>query len=390
MIAGLYAEINTICILILVIFLYKLQTTAYMKKNQYLLTLNIICFIIFFGADLVWALIDGGQILASVQANSIVNIVYFSVSGIAGYFWFLYCANMENSILVKNKTLLGLMSLPCILLLVLTINSPSNKWIFYIDSANEYHRGNLYFVQIVVVYGYIAFTALMSLYNAFKRENVLYKSLFISFGYFPIFPLIAFGLQVILPGYPLTAIGLTIPLVLAFLKMLELQDLADELTLLYNRNWLYINHNILHNFYNEEFAPKNTKTYLILLDIDRLSYINSEHGVETGNSVLRYIAYLLLGLIKKRDIGLNYSQPVRFGEDEFVIVVELDENGQIQDVTEAIQNDIDNANKYGMFKCDVSVSMASIPYNTNEIYLQDTIDELDLELYKVKKAKLYT
>lgn len=385
MIAGLYFEVNAICILILAIFLYRMETSTYKKLNQHLLTITLAFCILFFASDAIWALIDGGHINASISVNYVVNIIYFSIAGVATFCWFLYTAHMINSEIIKNKTLLGLLSLPAVILILLTITAPTNGWIFYIDEANKYHRGSLYFIQLIVVYGYIIFAAVLSLISAFKKENIMNRTLFISFGIFPIFPMASFAIQSKLPGYPLTAIGLTIPLILVFIKLWDSQSLADELTLLYNRNWLYMTHETLRMFSQETPTGKPLRQhYMVLLDIDHLQIINSKYGVEEGNRALKLVAFTLLNQ-QKNHSNVIYMQPVRYGGDEFVIIVEPDSEGTMQRLMSDIKTDLKMLYAEGMIPYEISVSIAYVPYDVTTPYVADIIDKADEELFKVKK-----
>lgn len=388
MVAGLYIEINVVCILILAIFIYKLENDTYKKKNQHILTASMILAMLFFAADALWAAIDGGFLKADINFNYVVNVVYFSLSGFASYLWFVYVANVQGSLLAKNKTILGLFSIPCLVLVILTVNSPITRWIFYIDEMNKYHRGNLYFCQVLIVYGYIVLSAIISIISAFKKQNYTYKSIYLSFGLFPIFPLLAIGLQVYLPGYPLTAIGLTVPLLIVFLKLGDSQFLADELTLLYNKNWYYNMHETLREQHaNNPSALNNNSYFLILLDIDHLDAINHQYGIQEGNHALRLVAYTLTNQIRK-DNGCGFIQPIRYGDDEFLVLVETVRPNSIALLMDSIYKDIKLYREKELIPYNLSVSMAYVPYDWNNPYAQDFVEAADEELFKVKKAKL--
>ena len=386
MVAGLYIEINVVCILILGIFIYKLENDAYKKKNQHILTVSMIMAILFFGADALWAAIDGGFLKADISFNYIVNVVYFTLSGLASYFWFVYVANVQGSILSRNKTILGLFSIPCLVLIILTVNSPVTGWIFYLDEMNKYHRGELYICQVIIVYGYIVLSAAISIISAFKKENYTQKPLYLSFGIFPIFPILAIALQVYLPGYPLTAIGLTVPLLIVFLKLGDSQSLGDELTLLHNKTWFFNMHETLREMHSENPNTSNSSYYLILLDIDHLDAINHQYGIQEGNHALQLVAYVLSDQIRK-DIGCGMLYPVRYGGDEFLIVAEALRSNSIALLMDSIYKDIKIYKEKEIIPYNLSVTMSYVPYDWENPYAQDFVEAADEELFKIKKSK---
>lgn len=402
MTSGLYIEINALCILILAAMLFRLCTGNYVRKYQQYLALDLILFILFFAADDLWALIDSGNIVASIGVNYVINVFYFILIGLSGYVWLIYCGSLQDSVFIKNKSFLGILAVPFIILFIATVNSPFTGWVFYIDPDNTYHRGPLYFIYTAVTLGYILFSSAISLISATKRENIVNRALYLSMGIFPIFPTIAFILQILLPGYPLTAVGLTFPLFLVFINFLDSQSLTDEATLLYNRNWFYINHQSLYQKKNmltsmaqdDNYAPivsnqSLSSLYLVIMSIDNLSDINTKFGTLRGNEILCDISDILKWQSSKIT-ELKYYQPIRLGNEEFLMICESDSVSTISNLSHSIQHDI---KKYRISE-DSGYSIRSYityaEYPIDNRYPQDIVTELDEKLLIIKKSSMYT
>lgn len=388
MVAGLYIEVTLICMVILGIMIYKLENISYKKKEQHFLTASMIASMGIFACDALWASVDGGYLKAGITFNTIINSLYFIFTGISSYLWFLYVIKVQDSKISRNKTLIGLLSLPCIVLIILTVNSPVHKWIFYIDENNIYHRGNFYMIQVAIGYGYIIVSAIISIYDAFQKQNYIQKSLYLSFGFFPILPLAFIALQVYLPGYPLFSVGLTIPMMIVYIKLRDAENLGDEITLLHNRNWFFRMHDMLRKELLSRPSQYNDHHFfLILVDIDHLDAINHKYGIEEGNHALRLLAFALNNQTRK-DNGCIFNNTVRYGGDEFLLTVELIRPNAIGFLLDSINKDIRRFKDNGVIDYDLSVSMAYIPYSLDVPYAQDLLEAVDEELYNVKKAKM--
>ena len=85
----------------------------------------------------------------------------------------------------------------------------------------------------------------------------------------------------------------------------------DELTGIHNRRFLlsYLEHKILWD--SDESLPLS----LLIIDLDRFKQINDAHGHEAGDQILTWLATLI------KDIGGDIGLPVRYGGDEFVLLL---------------------------------------------------------------------
>lgn len=103
-------------------------------------------------------------------------------------------------------------------------------------------------------------------------------------------------------------------------EKLEKLALFDQLTELKNRRFLFESYEI------EASKHRRSETYgaLIFMDLDSFKQINDIYGHTTGDTVLKEIANRIKNTLRKNDI------PCRYGGDEFVILIDLDEKDAIK------------------------------------------------------------
>jgi len=84
-------------------------------------------------------------------------------------------------------------------------------------------------------------------------------------------------------------------------------DTIDELTGLGNRRWLV-------DTLDEQLGITTGGLYLMICDVDRFTRLNDNHGLATGDAVLRTVAERLVEALP------DTSHIARFGDDEFAII----------------------------------------------------------------------
>ncbi|WP_427337698.1 diguanylate cyclase [Caloranaerobacter sp. DY30410] len=147
----------------------------------------------------------------------------------------------------------------------------------------------------------------------------------------------------------------------------------DSLTNLHNRNfWEHFKNGIL-NF------PKY-KTYgLIIIDMDNLKSINDNWGHSSGDKAIKIVSQSIKESIRKKDI------PIRYGGDEFIIIVPNVGNDIIKKIINRIKRNISLKSKKVPFTISVTFGFA----NTNSINnLQLAFEKADYFMYKRKKNKI--
>lgn len=146
----------------------------------------------------------------------------------------------------------------------------------------------------------------------------------------------------------------------------------DKSTGLYNRNYLEYIMDKLEYFNNISSAV------LVFIDIDKLKNINDMHGHLMGDIAIEFIGQAIRKNIRKEDIG------IRYGGDEFIIILFNQKNDAANRVLRRIKSEIQMRTDFR--EVDLNIS-AGISYTERINDLESMIQIADDELYKEKKVK---
>jgi diguanylate cyclase len=148
--------------------------------------------------------------------------------------------------------------------------------------------------------------------------------------------------------------------------------LLDETTGLYNKNYL-------------KEIDEGKVTYikisylsLIFADIDNLKEINDKYGHLAGDKAIKIVGHAIRGCIRKGDIA------VRYGGDEFIILLPNQNRMAAEKVAIRIKEEIEKIAKEESINIGISVGIAC---NHHELNMEEMIRMADEELYKEKEIK---
>ncbi len=156
----------------------------------------------------------------------------------------------------------------------------------------------------------------------------------------------------------------------------ELKRLStrDGLTGLYNRR--YFDQNLRHEAIRAFRQDYNL--YLLFIDLDNLKGYNDHYGHQQGDNLLRELAKIILGNIR-RDVDSAY----RYGGDEFAVVLPHASRQQALMVAKRLLTEY---NKRNLAPTSLSIGLAKLEgtRETLEGDLQSLIKEADRALYRAK------
>lgn len=172
--------------------------------------------------------------------------------------------------------------------------------------------------------------------------------------------------------------------------LLEKLSNTDSLTGLYNRHYLHalIDNELAH--VRRKFYQGQGEQYLVvmLVDIDYFKNINDTYGHTAGDAVLQQVSNTLKSNIRESDLL------VRWGGEEFLIILKDFELNQAQIFAEQLRNNIEkniitiNTKKDKKIQLTCSMGYSHYPFNKNqpEQYNWENIIELaDIALYAAKE-----
>ena len=149
--------------------------------------------------------------------------------------------------------------------------------------------------------------------------------------------------------------------------------LMDTTTGLYNSNfWEQIKNDI-------NLFPKTRNFSLVIIDVDNMKAINDAFGHLIGDKVIEIVGNAIKNNIREnRDVG------IRYGGDEFIVLLASNSKDTPSKVIERIRKDINTRALKEKLNIQVSVGVA---HNENVADLEEMIKRADKYLYKEKEIK---
>lgn len=374
--AVMYIEINLVAVILVSMIRYKTNGLSKMvsQKNFVMATDAVIAF---FLLDTWFVMIKCGLFPYSKTAVLAAKTVYFFSTALMCYFWFIYFECMQESPFVKSQKRVQLSSALVWVMGVLLIVNLFTGIFFYVDSDNVYHRGPLFIVQYIMPYTYVFFTCFRAFSGIFKNHNIAKRRMLIMLALFPIAPAGAGILQFIYPQLPLACAALSLAMLVLYLEWVDRMISVDPLTHLNNRKQLA--------YYFEQWQQDDDDKkppYLIIADANKFKSINDTYGHLQGDAALVRIANAMrLGC---RDLGRRHNI-VRFGGDEFVILVWAGSEENVRLLCESISRHLTILNDEAKAPYPLSLSYGSAKAN-EELTLEELISLADEELYEVKRT----
>jgi len=131
----------------------------------------------------------------------------------------------------------------------------------------------------------------------------------------------------------------------------------------------------------EKMRRKCGSTSIMMIDIDRFKLINDTFGHLHGDGILRECAAMLNRSVRASDIL------VRFGGDEFLVVMADSSNAAIETLIARINSHLDEWNvKYGSENYMLSFSIGHASISPDEDFII-AIENADKNMFAAKIAK---
>ena len=314
--------------------------------------------------------LDGKNYPGSRMLSMVCSAVLLFLAAVLAFLWSCYVNYKLFSDHWRLRALYPILAIPAGVIGLMALANLFVDIFFGVSQANVYYRTPLFMLPWVVVYGYMAYGAVLS-YRYRKQAD---KYLFMPVLAF-LFPIIL-GSLIQMAYYGLSLIWVSVALGLTFLYI-NLQNeeaYLDSLTGLYNRSYL------LH--YMDHVARRSNQGQAVIgvmLDIDGFKQINDTCGHSKGDDVLRTVGTLLLRAVP------NHSVVVRYGGDEFVILLEDAGPEQIQAIRESIRREVEDYNRTAgekRFPLSLSVGAAALACGDVSGFFR----EMDRKMYEEKRA----
>ena len=288
------------------------------------------------------------------------NILGFALAPALPFF-FITISDIE--ILGENKWLL----LPTLVNMTAVVLSPVFKWIFYIDSSNQYSRGKYFFIFVTV---YIINFLLLVISTLRTGKKYCYpiqgKMTALS-----IFTVVGTSIQLADSSVHTSWHCITLSIFLYFILLSEFDNSFDALTGFYNRA----------AFEKMENQKINQKAFsIIVFDINDFKSVNDTFGHDYGDIIIKTVA----GIIRE-SLDHRYSC-YRVGGDEFYIIGNESDSEKIQHQLRKITSSL--AEKQG-----INGRLPTLAYGFSVFdgggtpNFQRMLKEADSQMYQNKKLE---
>lgn len=230
-----------------------------------------------------------------------------------------------------------------------------------VDENNIYHRGNLYFIYILVFSASIIYCIVSvireDVRHYTKPAPVLIATLiFLSAG---------IGIQMIHSDIRIDYMCVSIANYLLYNHRNKMIFQLDGLTHLLNRRC-----------YEKDLERLNSSAVFINMDVNKFKEINDTYGHTTGDYYLKSIAEII-----RRNYG-RYGSCYRTGGDEFCVVM-TKQTDTVQQCIGSFRADIDNRRSKDVVFPEVAVGYAC--FDGSNSHRQAVLEQADEMMYSVKK-----
>jgi diguanylate cyclase (GGDEF)-like protein len=305
--------------------------------------------------------------------NHIANFLVFMLNPVLPSIWLYYVHAQVCQEKEKMRRLYCQLVALNVANMTLVILSEFFGWFYYIDSENIYHRGPYFFSLALLAVALMVGAFAILIANRKRIE----KRHFYSLMFFAVPPLAGIFLQVVFYGMPLILNCIAFSLLIVFLNVQNNNIYTDDLTGVYNRKKLevYMNEKINASTENKTFSA-------IMIDINNFKAINDTYGHGMGDRALQISANLLNSCLRTNDFI------ARFGGDEFCIVLDISDRGELEQIVYKINHCIQKYNEFSgqPFKLDYSMGYAVYDCSSG-MKLDEFQKKIDILMYEDKQAK---
>lgn len=366
-------ETNIISLMMLLTLYISIrrQTNRHEFINRiYLALLMFTMAILFFDSFQVafdgYAAVWGGIIL------KISTFIYYALNPIIALVWVLY---IDFHIFRSRKKVMRAFyaSLPFMLihLFFLILSNTGNQYIYYIDSQNNYFRGPLLWMTIILTYGLlVAATVIVVMFRKRIRNDEILPLVL-----FALPPAFAAIIQLLFQGLTIIWPSVTISLLIIYIYIQSKLTTTDYLTGLFNRREYDNRVKML-----DQHRSKNMKMSGIVVDIDNFKSINDHFGHSVGDQALIHMGNILRESVRKDDFVS------RLGGDEFALMILNEDDKILAEIIHRIEGNLEvfNASKEHEYKLQASIGYDQYNYDEFET-IEKFFIHLDHKMYEAKK-----
>ena len=357
-------------LLILVLFLNGYRMLRNRKYEMRLFSIMLWLILSSCLAEMSSFLIDGKLFAGACEINFLLNTYLYLSNACYTVTWIKFVDYKLNGDYLHLNRKYNWLHVLLGITLVLVAANMYGHFLFYVDSANVYHRTPLsYLFLILPVLGQVYAVWLV---HHFQKEAQGLK-------FFPIWSfLFPFSIGVIVQaavyGISIAWCGAAIGMCSLYMSLQNQLIYDDTLTGLYNRYYL-----------SEMLASKSWKSSEkhagIMMDVDYFKEINDTWGHSRGDEALKDLAEIL-----RKSIPAN-AIPIRYAGDEFIILLMTNDPAEIAHVSADIDTALQAFNASKVRPYQLSVSMGTAVYRAEAGAEDRFLEAMDRCMYETKEQR---
>lgn len=371
-----YAEINVLCIGILLIIWLRIRSDISKRTENVAFRRVVLATMLILLLDATWVLTDGRPSRVSNLINVCANAAYLFLSCLISVLWLFYVECRLNRQRAFSRKAMLLVLAPLAVLLLLCISSPWTGFLFTIGEDNVYRRGDFHFVQVLIAYGYIL-AATVRIVISMMRELEKHRRIeYLPLLSFALPPAAGGILSELVFGVPMIWPAATLSILMVFVQSQSYQISTDDLTGLNNRRQFdrYLR-------LAAQEVRRDEVLYLFLMDVNAFKHINDTYGHPEGDKALQRTARVLRRVCCGREAFL-----ARYGGDEFAIIERFQSVAGAEKLKKSIQAAFEQDGKTGESPYTLSMSVGHAAQEASEgSSVSRLIARADQALYAEKK-----
>jgi len=321
--------------------------------------------------DLSTWIVDGLPGAFGNIAAHATNFMLFASEPLGLALWILYANYLVYHDETRTTNLKKYLVIPLILNLLLSILSLSTGWFFTVDQFNFYHRGDFYWIHLLLCVILLLFPFLF----IFKNRKKIPKKHFLSLLFFIIPISVGTTLQVLFYGVTYVWSGMMLSLLIVYLTIQDRESSTDFLTEVNNRKQL---DHFIKNKINS--CRKQEPFSIILIDLDHFKEINDHYGHDVGDEALQDAVKVLRKCSRQQDFL------ARYGGDEFLIVMDIKTPQLLEDTIQRIKDCFADFNNQNHKPYTLSFSSGYYLYEyRSQMSADQLLKHLDKLMYRDKE-----
>lgn len=304
--------------------------------------------------------------------STLLHFFLFGVAPIITLYWYLLADSLTTYGEVRQLKAAWPLWIPIWFSLLLTLLSPLLHTVFWIDAEGVYHRGFLFPLVLLIIYGYL----LMGLFLLIKRRRNIRKTDFMFLTMFCLLPIIGALVQGFHYGALMMWASSACALAILYMYLQERMVQLDSLTGAWTRA-------SFESHLTQRLRTNDRKPFgIIFLDIDNLKQINDLHGHNEGDAAIRAATQTIQSVLRKGDAI------ARLGGDEFAIVANLRDMPSLVKLVARIGKAITAYNQTAGKPYALSLSMgADIFVDDAQTSVENILERVDWLMYADKRRK---